>query len=256
MRVSKVIDKIFLRIVLFLIVFIIVGFYTSNNFSAVASGVISVVIIELLGKIFSKHPNKRQIKKADLNENKGLQNQLILNSKKENLEIFLKAFSGFDKAAINQETIEFSRDGKNYVAFLNFSYAHLTKQDALEFYKKAKDLNKECCLIFTTMTSADVYGILAGFKDVNIKVLADLEVYYFLKKAESLPKIEKLPKAKPDFSKILKRAFSRKNFKGYFMCAIILFLFSFITPFKFYYRICTIALLFFSLICLIRKQPA
>ena len=92
MRVSRIIDKIFIRIVLFLIIFIIVGFYTNNNFSAIASGIVAIFILELAIKALSKHPGKRIIKKSELKENQSLQKQLLLNTKKQNIEIFFNAF--------------------------------------------------------------------------------------------------------------------------------------------------------------------
>ena len=252
MKPSTIIDKIFIRLILFLIIFIIVGFYTADTFSSIASSILGIFILELFSKITSSHPGKKKIKKNDIKKNKDLQNQLIINDG-ENFDIFLKALKKYN-AVKDKDYIKFTKDDKKYIAFLNFSYEHLTKQNILEYYKKSKKLKIDICLIFTSNVLENNLSILNNFKDVEIKIFYDFEVYSFLKKNDALPEIKPVVKEKHNYLKILKQAFKKRNFKSYFMCSVVLFLFSFVTPFKIYYRISTIILLFAALICLIKRK--
>lgn len=255
MKVSTIIDKIFLRIILLLIIYIVVGFYTGDNFSAIASGVMAIFILELAAKALFKHPSKRTIKKSELKENENFQKQLLLSTKKQNVEICFNAFKNYDDAVMSRTNIQFIKNEKKYIVYTHFAYDCLSKQNVLDYYKRARRLNKDICVILTGNINRQTYEIIGNFKDITIKILADFEVYSLLKKENALPEIQKPQKAKPNLKKIFSRAFNKISFKGYFLCSAVLFGFSFITPFKFYYRISTIFMLLLALICLIKKQP-
>jgi len=252
MNYTKIIDKIFLRIALLLIIYIVLSFYVNDSTVSILASVGSIVVLELFIKILQRKPSRRKIKKAEIVENENLHNQLILNSEEENQRVFLKAFEKYN-AKINRKNIEFQHEDKSYVVFLNLSFEQLTKHNLIAFYKCAKALNKQNAIIFTNKMQNDVLRIIESL-DVKIKIFDDFSVYRFLKEHNALPEIEKIIKQKRDFTLIFKKMFARKNFKGYFLMAVVLFLFSFVTPFRLYYRISVIVLLFFSLVCLIKRQ--
>jgi len=252
MNYTRIIDKIFLRIVLLIIIYIALNFYTNDLTVSILVSVGSIAVIELFIKILQQKPSKRKIKKAEILENENLHNQLILNSDEENLTLFLKAFENYN-AKINGKNIEFLYEDKSYTVFLNLSFEHLTKHNLITYYKCAKALNKQNAIIFTHKVQNEVLRII-GSLDIKIKIFDDFSVYRFLKEHNALPEIEKTIKQKKDYALIFKMLFARKNFKGYFLMAIVLFLFSFITPYKLYYRISVIVLLLFCMICLIRNS--
>lgn len=252
MNYTRIIDKVFFRIALLLIVYIVLSFYTNDLTISILASIGFIVVLELFIKILQRKPSRRKIKKAEVTENENLHNQLILNSDEENSKVFLKAFEKYN-AKINGKNIEFLYEDKSYIVFLNLSFEQLTKHNLIAFYKCAKALGKKNAIIFTHKMQNDILRII-GSLDVKIKIFDDFSVYRFLKTHNALPEIEKIIKPKRDFTLIFKKIFARKNFKGYFLMAVVLFLFSFITPFKIYYRISVIVLLFLSLVCLIRRN--
>lgn len=237
----KKIDHLFLFSILFLISLVVMRYFFRSNIACfLASFALSYLEYILLTSLISKKSNTILIKKQDQNNIQSLRDYLITCGTK-NALIYLKtAFNG----EIKGENIE--TDTKSICVFLASS--EVTLYDFSDIYTSFCDGKEK--VIFAEKVSDELANFLTTLEE-KITVINISNLYFdYIKDNIAMPKSiykQKNP-TKNTLKSLAKVAFTKKTSKGYFVNGIVIFLFSFLYPFRGYYLVYSLVLFVLSLI--------
>ncbi len=242
--VLKSIDYLFLFSILLLSSFIIFNYFFKSRLLCF---LVSFVFSYLLYKGIIYLLNKRNInilsKKQDQKNIAALRLSLITSGTKNAIKYLEIAFNGKNNGNIIENEKE--------IFFINLQKSELDIYD-FEKLKKSLLIKDKEKIIITEKVSDEVNNLLANI-DVKVKIFDFADVYFhFIKDKCDLPTpafVEKNP-TKNTFKSLAKIAFAKPKAKGYFINGIIIFIFSFLYPFRNYYIICSLVLFIMALTCL------
>ena len=244
----KKIDYLFLYTLLFFASFIVFNYFIPNRtlcfFVSFLSGYLVFCFIKFL---ITRRSNVVIAKKVDKQNIALLRQSLIAGG-----TIF--AFE-YLKNAFNGEIKTFGIESEDAIYYADFSKPELT----------LFDLNKIKCTIL--LSSKDKFIIGDKISDelkaylensaINVKFISYSEIYFdYVKGKLPLPTspIKQKNPTKNTLKSLVKIAFAKDKAKGYFVNGILIFLFSFLYPFKNYYRIFSLVLFVFAIVCTFKNS--
>lgn len=237
----KKIDHLFLYAIILFISFIIIKYFIQNNIICFLLSFASAYIMHtLLLHLLDKKSQRILIKKQD-EQNISLLREYLITCGTKNACLYLKAvFSGQ-----NKDNLILSENKNIYV---NFDKQTLSLYDFANIYKSLSGYNNK--VILAESISDELKNFLSCLNE-QIEFI-DIQALYFgyIKDKHPMPVsiINKKNPTKNTFKSLYKVAFTKKTSKGYFFNGIIIFLFSFIYPFKNYYLVYSLFLFLLSLI--------
>ncbi len=241
--IIKRIDYLFLYTILFFISFVVLSYFIKSRIlcflSSFALGFMLFIVIKT---IFTKRQNYNLAKKQDLENISKLTKNLICGG-----SIFALEYL---KTVLNGKIQTFGVESEDCVYYIDFSKPELT----------LFDVNRIRCSIFSSSKkkyivangiSPQLKDFLSGI-DVEVEFLSVDKLYFeYIKDKAALPSLDIKQKnpTKNTLKSIVKIAFSKSKAKGYFINGILIFIFSFLYPFKNYYLVFSLVLFLFALVC-------
>lgn len=247
---ARKIDFVFLTLALGLILFIVYRHFLKNPLLSAAAAALTLTFFYL---VYFKIKRKNKISAEDF----ALCDKIFFNIKylpqnKINLfitELFNKA--GY-RVALSDGIITAEKQGKNYIVAAVFNKsAGCDDIYKCEYYKKLLG----CDGFYLLCQAADKSAYLAMRGAENCHILDRQSLFAAIKKYGAFPEcIMESKRPKSGFKEFLSKAFERDKFKGYFFIGVIMFAFSFISPFKTYYLVASVVLFAFSALSLTGKK--
>ena len=255
-KISKKIDFIAISITFFILLYIVFSNFFDGFVYCLILSALSVFILHLL--IFLATKNKREKDKLKRAEEKHCE-EIFLNlpfiCEKDLYLILKKLFTaaGFDCKNENNILIAEKSSFKRVVI------ACFNKKADEQIIYKCEQMRQENFadgfILLCIEASDTAYRLLDLLKNNNNGIICKNRIYLAMKKHNVLPeaKLQSVKKRKM-LKEIFAYAFARSRFKSYFVLATIMFLFSYITPFKQYYLIFAAVLFIFCIFSLINKK--
>ena len=245
-KISIVIDGLFVLLTTFLIAFVILNSYFNKTFAFIMALLIGVVIFLFLYFLLIRKNSAKLLKKQEEKNMENVLCQLAMNSKSQNTVLFERAFTKLNISYVKRKEGIFLTDSKALV-LLEFRFDGFSKADVVRAYNKI-DKNEKVYILSNNF-SQEIRDFAERFNK-KVVLISNKNVYNFLVKADSLPKITLvLEKAKTPIKLILKEFFTKKRARGYFAVGLVTLLFSLVVPFKVYYVVFGSILLLISLVC-------
>ena len=239
----KKIDYLFLYTLLFFASFIVFNYFIPSRtlcfFVSFLSGYLIFCLIKFL---ITRRSNIVIAKKVDKQNITLLRRNLIAGG-----TIF--AFE-YLKSAFNGEIKTFGIESKDAIYYADFSKAELTLFD-LNKIKCSILSSSKAKFIIADKISDELKTYLENIEE-KVKFISYSEIYFdYVKDKLPLPtsSIKQKNPTKNTLKGLVKIAFSKDKAKGYFVNGILIFLFSFLYPFKNYYRIFSLVLFVFAIVC-------
>lgn len=162
--------------------------------------------------------------------------------------------SGYD-TDLQGENLLAAKDNVRYVVIWDFDSVYT---DSNTIYKCEQLKNKFECdafLLFCLTCSESAKSAMKYLNCRDCKVLCNAAFFKEMKKHDYFPDCPYNLKAKKqNVSEILCYAFNRARFKNYFLLAFIMYLFSYISPFKTYYLLASAALFALAAYSLVNRR--
>lgn len=250
---AKKIDFIFISVVLYVIFFIMYFYFFRRIIFVTALSLLTILTVLTFYFFITK--NKRAKLKLTANEQKHADSVFynlpyLCDEKRNN---FLKNL--FEKAGytVNIEDGIFTvlKDGVKksvYCCFNGTAEIHHT----FECEKNRQQSNSHGFILFCSEINADAQTAVKNLGNDYNKVFNRNSFYSEMKKYHEFPEIIYVEKPnKKKINNLFVYTFRRNRFKSYFILAIIMFLFSFISPLRNYYLIFSGVLFIFCFFTLI-----
>lgn len=247
---SLAMDKLFFRLTFCLICFAagLAVFHRADL--SLLSAVLALLIFETIRRL-SGVSQKKQAAAEEAAQKSAYLNQLMYHPKSVNLRLFCEIARKKDsQARIKTDFVLTEHAGKTVGLFPLFPCGALSPDQVLEVYRRAQTAGLDQAVVLTSSATAEAVRFAAALWDVKVVILGQNAVWKLLKTHSVFPKLTTRPKEVQTPSGILRRAFSRKRFKGYFFSGLGLFALSFFTPFRIYYLVAGGVLLTMALLCL------
>ena len=242
--IIKKIDYLFLYTILFFISFIILNYFIKNRLLCfLFSFVAGFSLYTIIKSIFARRQNFNIAKKQDLENIKNIRTTLICGG-----SIFALDYL---KTVLNGKILSFCIENDSSIYYVDFSKAEITLFDINRIKCSIFDSDKNKYIIANNL-SAEVKEFLSAI-DIKVEFLSIEKLYFdFIKNKCKMPIIDIKQKnpTKNTLKSIAKIAFTKDKAKGYFINGILIFIFSFLYPFKNYYLIFSLILFAFALVCI------
>lgn len=244
----------FIDIVAFSLAFFLVGMGLISRFLSLRLSIIvlSVIYVFFLGfMILIKMRPKRD--KTSLEE---MPVYLALMPREEQTALFYKLVPKDKQLDIKSPYFYFEKGGKIIMVAVLYRFLNLTQEDIATAYRTASENGADEIIMLTRKFERKTITLTA-LLPLPFKFPSKYEVYYALKKHNSLPKKPPKPnktKIKWDKRELISNIFSPKRTGYYLLSAITLSALSFLTPLKTYYLIMASLSLVLSGITLVRKN--
>ncbi len=245
-QIVKKIDYLFLFSILFLIFFIIFNYFLRSRILCFfVSFFVSYGVYRLILHLLTKHKNHTLIKKQDAQNIITLKKILTCNGTEFRLNYL--------KNVLNGKLVDNCIETYDKIYYINLSKEVLTIYDFENISKNLFGSEKQKYIIAENIDS-QLLEIINNQKE-KISIINYTTLYFeYTKDKHKLPEFifkQKNP-THNTLKSVLKVALSKDNARGYFVNGILIFIFSFLYPFKNYYMIFSLALFVISLICLIQ----
>ena len=217
--------------------------------------ILSIFILIIINALKNKRNEKLFNEKNIKNEIEKVAKQLLFSSNKSNLDFFKALFKQKIKIVIYKYKYLWNEEHKILIIpFFNHKNLHL--EDLTNLLKEQKPLTKKIYL-FCIDADKDTINEAIKILTPKIKIYNINDLYYkFLKPLSIMPDftIEFNKKEKLNFKLFIDFAFSPQKAKGYFLCGLILFFYSFFMIYNVYYIVFSTLLFVFALFSKFKKQ--
>ncbi len=243
-KIVKKIDYLFLFSILFLIFFIIFNYFLRGRILCFfVSFLVSYAAYRIILHLLAKHKNYTLIKKQDAQNILSLKNVLTCNGTEFRLNYLKKVLNG--------KIIDNCIETYDKIYYINLSKDTLTIYDFEDISKNLLANAKRKYIIAENIDSQ--LAEIIKTQEEKISIINYTTLYFeYIKDKCKLPEYifkQKNP-TRNTLKSVLKIALSKDKARGYFVNGILIFLFSFLYPFKNYYMIFSLALFVISLICI------
>ena len=254
--IAKKIDLIFISVTLYILLFIFFFYIYKDAVYCMILSVLSLFVLHLFFfGISKKRREKQKLKSTDQKhcDNIFFSLPYIIQKKQEEFfaDLFKKAgFStDFCNGILTVTKGEIKRNLKicfsqNVNVFIVYSSEHERQESECDGF-----------IIICENYKDDAKAVINNINNDKNLILTKNQLYKTMKKYDFYPQVLYAEKQnKKVFKELFAYAFKRERFKSYFILAVIMFLFSFISPFKNYYLIFSAVLFMFCLFSLLTNR--
>lgn len=253
-KLYLLIDFLFFNFSFFLILFAWVRFLTRNVLSSVIISIIILIVANFVkNALMSKKENVRNETKSKQNELETGMLTLLSSTNQSNLEFFLKVFSKFKDAKIENEFIVF----EDKIVYVDFTKKIINLESAIKKIPIAMSLKKKELLLLCYGFDTKDRIFVENLKGINVKIVEKNEIFNLLFIPSNIfpEKIfETKSNAKLKFKQILKMSFKKDKAKKYFLSGILVFFCSLIVKNNIFYVLMSSIMFCFALISLTKKE--
>lgn len=242
--IIKKIDYLFFYTILFFISFVILNYFIKNRFLCfLSSFALGFILYAILKIILLKKKNYNLAKKQDLENIKNLRDRLICGG-----PIFTLDYL---KTVLNGDLRSFGVECDDSIYYIDFTKNEITLFDVNRIKCSIFDSDKNRYILANNI-SPEVKEFLSSIQ-TKIEFISISTLYFkYIKEKYPLPMLDIQQKnpTKNTFKRLVKIAFTKDKAKRYFTNGILIFLFSFLYPFKNYYLIFSLVLFIFAIMCI------
>ncbi len=246
---AKIIDGTIFFITYFLVFYSILSRYTSFKYAVPL--IIGIYILLATLNFYFKARHKKSGITAEETPT-----YLALMDRLEQTKLFWNMVPDDLKGNIIHPYFTYQRDGKTVLVAVLYRFMNLTQEDIASAYREAVKQEANEVVMLTrardrkTLTLTTLLPIKFSFPD-------KFTVFKALKKHNALPKKPMLNKAKNKekvpLKEVLDIVFTRTRARYFLFTALVLIIFSFLTPLKNYYLIASLVPFTFSAICFFKS---
>lgn len=251
---AKKIDFIFLLCTLFLVLFIVYRFLFENLLYCILMSALTLSVFYLIYfKI--KHSGKKEAASA---EDIALRDKIFFNMpflSQKTIDEFIAELlkkAGYS-VQISGGVIISQKHNKKYYVNAVFN-KKADKNDVFKCEHNRRFLQIDGFMLFCGQAESNAAETAKLISNKDGYIIEKERLFSVMKRYNCYPPaLMENKQRKKRFKEFLLNAFDRKRFKGYFFLGLIMFAFSYISPFKIYYLIFSALLFTFSAISLIKK---
>jgi hypothetical protein len=236
--------QLFFRLLLiFSLVFIWVRYYTADLKFSVWISLLITLSIELILKLLKqKKEIKTQLGKQETAKAEKAINNLILNTKAQNINFFFQTFQKSQSTTKHKHCVIVENNEKEKLAIVPyFIYSKFSIDNLIEVLQNVKSLKPNKIIVCTNTALPATHSLAKAHKTPVIILEKDAVYFKVLKKYDSFPQqnselalsVPAMNKLK--FKDILKNALDPKRTKSYFLSSIALLFATYFVPYNIYY---------------------
>lgn len=240
LRLSQIIDSIFVFGFCFLIVFCWIRFYTKNTILSAFVGLIITTIFSLvLAKILNAKSKRKNITKKDKQDAQFCALQFGFMPLKQCLMFFCDILKQKNKVAFFKSHLVLNPQTQNATLFVPLFYkSEILETDIQNCFILAREKNCNTILICAKSFSQAATTLAKNLSAFHFSLFDTFETYSKIIKPNPLPpKIVDTSVEKLHFSQLVLSAFDKKRIRNYLLFGVILLVSSFFVYYKIYYLI-------------------
>lgn len=256
-NIAKKIDLIAISITLFILLYIVYITFLDGVVYCLILSALSLFILHLLYHIATR--KKREKDKLKYKDEKHCEN-IFLNLPficEKNINEFLQKLftaAGFICKTENN-ILKAEKDNIKRIVLNSFNKKSTDEQMIYICEQKRQELSADGFILLCNEACDNAYKMLDLINNKNNGIICKNKIYITMKNHNVFPEIKyQFVHSKKILKEIFAYAFARSRFKNYFILAVIMFLFSYVTPFKLYYLIFAAVLLIFCIFSLVNKK--
>lgn len=259
LRLSKLIDTIFVLGFCFLVVFCWLRFYTKNTlFSVLISATVTVAASIVFTKIIKAKNKTKSLSKQDKENAQYCALQFSFTPLKQVLIYFYDILKPKNNVSLLKTHLVLNPKTQKAIIFIPLFFKNeIDEIDIQNTFILAKEQNCNSVVICAKAFNQSATSLISKLKNMSFTLFDSFETYNKIIKPNNLPpKIVDTTVAKLTFSQILLLAFGKQRIKNYLIFGLILIASSFFVYYKLYYLISGSILLVLCIVilCLPNKR--
>lgn len=250
-------DKIALNAALFMLLLILFGKLFDKILQTVLVSCLSLLSLHMVWHAITRPIRQRGALKKEDNAKINLISQNLIYFSNSYLKSFFNELfiSASYEVTQKNDYLIVTKDDISYVVIFNFEEKPIDVKIVQQAEQLKNELETDFFIILCNSFTSEAKNILKSILSENSKIYCKNSIYRQMKKSRIFPETPyKAHKTKNSFKKVLAYAFNRTRFKNYFFLGLIMYLFSYITPFKMYYLVFSAFLFTLSLFCMINRK--
>jgi hypothetical protein len=257
-KFSRAVDFALSRIALWAVAFVWIRYYIDNVWVTLVAATAITLFVNILLEILLKIKHKgREIKAKELKRISEIGNQLLLNTRGQNIDFFAGLLKDEDCSVIpTDDCIVAKKDERTILICPDFSVQPLNKQAIVEHIRYAISIRATKIAVFCLSYEKNIEQFCTTLPDIKIKIYDPVKTYSLLKNYNCFPEITRRlsVKQKMNLKQLCAYALNRSRAKGYMLSGLLLFAISFVTFYRLYYLISASVLIGFGLLSYFNKR--